>query len=54
MLKDIFLFAGSAISYNHTFIYVFHFLLVVAIIVLLAQVATKSMQLVPHGGSKHI
>lgn len=49
MLKDIFLFAGSLISYNHTFIYIFHFLLVVAIIVLIARMSTKSMQLVPHG-----
>ncbi|CZE48270.1 F0F1 ATP synthase subunit A [Campylobacter geochelonis] len=49
MLKDIFLFAGSLISYNHTFIYIFHFLLIVAIVVILAKMATKSMQLVPRG-----
>lgn len=49
MLKDIFLFAGSLITYNHTFIYVFHFLLIVAIVVLLARMATNSLQLVPYG-----
>lgn len=49
MLKDIFLFAGSLISYNHTFIYIFHFLLVVAIVVVFAMMATRSLQLVPRG-----
>lgn len=49
MLKDIFLFSGSLISYNHTFIYIFHFLLVIAIVILIAFCATKSMQLVPRG-----
>lgn len=49
MLKDIFLYAGSLISYNHTFIYIFHFLLIVAIVILMARMATKSLQLVPYG-----
>lgn len=49
MLKDIFLFAGSFFSYNHTFIYLFHYLLVIAIIVVMAFMATRSMRLVPHG-----
>lgn len=48
MLKDIFLFAGL-ISYNHTFIYLFHLFLTIGIIVLLARSATKSIQLVPRG-----
>ncbi|PSM52623.1 ATP synthase, F0 complex, a subunit [Campylobacter blaseri] len=49
MLKDIFLFAGSLISYNHTFIYLFHLFLSVGLIVWIARSATKSIQLVPHG-----
>ena len=49
MLKDVFLFAGSLFTYDHTFIYLFHFLLIVAIIVILALVSTKSLQLVPRG-----
>lgn len=49
MLKDIFLFAGSLITYNHAFIYMFHLILVVAITIVLASMATKSMQLVPRG-----
>lgn len=47
MLKDVFLFAGSLFTYDHTFIYLFHFLLIVAIIVILALISTKSLQLVP-------
>lgn len=49
MLKDVFLFAGSLFTYDHTFIYLFHFLLIVAIIVILALISTKSLQLVPRG-----
>ena len=49
LLKDIFLFVGSLIGYNHTSINIFHLLLVVAIVVLLARISTKFMQLVPHG-----
>lgn len=49
MLKDIFLFAGSLFTYDHTFIYLFHFLLVVAITVVIALVSSKSLQLVPRG-----
>lgn len=49
MLKEIFLFAGSLFTYNHTFIYLFHFLLVVAIAIFIAHMATRSMQLVPRG-----
>jgi len=48
MLKDIFLF-GGLISYDHTFIYLFYFFLVVAIIVAIALCSTRSLQLVPHG-----
>ena len=48
MLKDIFLF-GGLISYDHTFIYLFYFFLVVAIIVAVALCSTRSLQLVPHG-----
>ena len=49
MLKDIFLYAGSLISYNHTFIYIFHFLLIVAIVIFMSRMAVKSLQLVPYG-----
>lgn len=48
MLKDIFLFAGLY-SYDHTFVYIFHFILVVLIIAILAFISTKSMKLVPRG-----
>ena len=48
MLKDIFLF-GGLISYDHTFIYLFYFFLVVAIIVAVALCSTRSLQLVPYG-----
>ncbi|NLK67340.1 MAG: F0F1 ATP synthase subunit A [Campylobacteraceae bacterium] len=49
MLKDIFLYAGSLISYDHTFIYIFHFLLIVAIVIFMSRRAVSSLQLVPHG-----
>lgn len=49
MLKDVFLFAGSLFTYEHSFIYVFHFMLVVGIIVLIACMSTKSLQIVPSG-----
>ena len=49
MLKDMFLFAGSLFTYNHTFIYIFHLLLAVAIIIAIAYFSTRSMQLVPRG-----
>lgn len=47
-MKDIFLFLGS-ISYNHTWIYISHLLLVVALVVIVSRIAAKSMQLVPRG-----
>lgn len=47
-MKDIFLFAGN-ISYDHNFIYAFHLCLVIFIILLLAKMSTRSMQLVPRG-----
>mgnify|MGYP005883545565 CR=1 FL=1 len=49
MLKDIFLFWGSLFGYDHTAIYIFHFLLVVAITMFIAVAVTKSMRLVPRG-----
>lgn len=49
MLNDVFLFAGSIFTYNHNFIYLFHFVLCVGICILLAKFATKSMQTIPSG-----
>lgn len=47
-MKDLFLFAGI-VSYDHTWVYLFHVFLVAVIIVSLARMATSSMQLVPRG-----
>lgn len=49
MLKDTFLFAGLLSNYNHSFIYIFHLILVALIICFVAYRATKSMQIVPRG-----
>lgn len=48
MMKDLFLFS-SLIDSSHTFAYFFHLALVAIIAVILAKMATKSMQLVPRG-----
>lgn len=47
-MKDLFLFMGM-ISENHSWIFLSHILIAVAIIVLVARMATKSLQLVPRG-----
>lgn len=47
-MKDLFLFS-SLIESSHTFSYFFHLALVAIISAVFAKMATKSMQLVPHG-----
>lgn len=47
-MKELFLFS-DLIAHNHTFNYLFHLILVVAIILILAKLATRSLQLVPKG-----
>lgn len=47
-MKDLFLFS-SYIDSNHTFTYFFHLALVLLICVIVAKMATRSMQLVPRG-----
>lgn len=47
-MKDLFLFSGL-ISHSHSFTYAAHFLLVTLIILVVAKLATKNMQLVPRG-----
>lgn len=47
-MKDLFLFS-SFIDSSHSFAYFFHLALVAIIAVILAKVATRSMQLVPRG-----
>lgn len=47
-MKDLFLFSG-VISHSHTFTYLFHLILVVAIVLILAKLATSNMQLIPRG-----
>lgn len=47
-MKDIFLFS-NLIQHSHAFVYVFHFLLVAAIILIVAKLASTKMQLVPRG-----
>lgn len=47
-MKELFLFS-DLIYHNHTFNYLFHLILVVAIILVLAKFATRSLQLVPKG-----
>lgn len=49
MLKDVFLFAGSLFTYNHEFIYMFHYILCVGIVVLMANYAMKSLKIIPCG-----
>lgn len=47
-MKDLFLFS-SYIDSSHTFAYFFHLALVLLICIIIAKVATSSMQLVPRG-----
>ena len=47
-MKDLFLFS-SLINESHTFSYFFHLILVVLISLLIAKLATKTIQLVPRG-----
>ena len=47
-MKDLFLFSNM-IMHSHTFTYLFHLFLVVAIIVILAKLATSNLSLVPKG-----
>lgn len=47
-MKDLFLFSDM-IVHSHAFNYVFHLFLVVAIILVLAKMATSKMQLIPKG-----
>nr|MBP3724275.1 F0F1 ATP synthase subunit A [Campylobacter sp.] len=47
-MKELFLFS-DLIYHNHSFNYLFHLILIVAIILVLAKFATRSLQLVPKG-----
>lgn len=47
-MKDLFLFSNM-IMHSHAFTYLFHLFLVVAIIVILARLATSNLSLVPKG-----
>ncbi|PVX13967.1 F0F1 ATP synthase subunit A, partial [Campylobacter jejuni] len=47
-MKDLFLFS-SLLDASHTFSYFFHIGLVALIAVIVAMMATRSMQLVPRG-----
>lgn len=47
-MKELFLFS-DLIVHNHSFNYLFHLILIVAIILILAKLATRSLQLVPKG-----
>ncbi len=47
-MKELFLFSDM-IQHSHTFNYLFHLFLVVAIILVVAKFATRAMQLVPRG-----
>lgn len=47
-MKDLFLFS-DLIYHSHSFVYVFHFLLITLIVVLVAKFASSKMQLVPSG-----
>lgn len=47
-MKDLFLFTGL-ISHNHSWIFISHVLIATVLIVLIARMATKSLQLVPRG-----
>lgn len=49
MLKDQFLFLGSLVNYDHSLIYLLHFLLVVIIAATIGVLSTRSMKLVPSG-----
>lgn len=50
-MKDLFLFS-SLLDASHTFSYFFHIGLVALIAVIVAMMATRSMQLVPRGMQK--
>ncbi|QQF51580.1 F0F1 ATP synthase subunit A [Campylobacter fetus] len=47
-MKELFLFSDM-IMYSHTFNYLFHLILVAIIVLIVAKLATRSMQLVPRG-----
>lgn len=47
-MKDLFLFSNLIIN-DHSFTYLFHIILVAIIVLIVAKVATSSMQLVPRG-----
>lgn len=47
-MKDLFLFAGF-VSYDHSWIFIFHVILTGIVCLLIARAATSSMQLVPRG-----
>lgn len=52
-MKELFLFS-SLINESHAFAYLFHIILVALIILIVAKVATSSMQLVPRGAQNLI
>ena len=47
-MKDLFLFSNLIIN-DHSFTYLFHIILVAIIVLIVAKMATSSMQLVPRG-----
>ena len=47
-MKDLFLFSNM-IYHSHTFVYIFHFLLVAIVVIAVAKRASSKMQLVPRG-----
>ena len=47
-MKDLFLFSNLIVN-DHSFTYLFHIILVAIIVLIVAKMATSSMQLVPRG-----